>query len=347
MLAPAALVTALVVTFGFVLGGGSADDAKSVDEPSSSAPQVPTPSPTESARPERPEPVVLAVRKKLVGPTITIKRIPKPKYTIFPQFSFTIATFNLLGHSHTAPGGDRKNMANSGLRTGLAVKALRSSSVDLVGLQEFQGPQLGAFLNQTGGSYALWPRASDGQEKFANAIAWRTDTFRLAQTKTVGIPYFFGKVRPMPYIQLEHIATGQKMWILNVHNPANARGDAARWRAAATRIEINLLNQLTAEDPDMPVFFTGDMNDREGFFCAITGNTALAAANGGSTTGSCAPPPRPLAVDWIFGSNVTFSAYRSLRTPEIQRATDHPLVAAEVTIAERKEKIVYPKPAGN
>ncbi|KQY57574.1 MULTISPECIES: endonuclease/exonuclease/phosphatase family protein [unclassified Nocardioides] len=345
MLAPAALVTALVVIFGFVLGGESDDSNKTSAEPSTtvSAPpsQQPSGSPTASSTvPGRPE--GSTVQKKLVGPTVTIKRKPKPKYDVAPQFSFTIASFNLLGHSHTAPGGDRKGMAPSGVRTGLAVGALRNSSVDLVGFQEFQAPQMGAFLAQTGGSYGVYPPASAGVQLHANAVAWRTDTFNLVQSETFGIPYFFGQIRQMPVVQLEHIATGQKLWLMNVHNPANAHGNAAKWRGAATQVEIDLANQLAADHPDEPVFLTGDMNDWEGYFCRITTSTGLKAANGGSTGSSCAPPPRPLAVDWVFGSDkVEFSDYRALRTPDIQRASDHPLVAAEVTVPELRTRIIY------
>ncbi len=343
MLAPAALVTVLVVTFGFVLGGKD-DSQQTSAEPtsttSSSAPATPSTSPSPTGTQGKPE--GSGTRKKLVGPTVTIKRKPKPKYDVRPSFSFTIASFNLLGASHTATGGDRKGMAGSAMRTSLSVNALRNNGVDLVGFQEFQAPQMGAFLAQAGGTYDVYPSAGSGVQLHANAVAWRKDTFRLVEARTFGIPYFFGQTRQMPVVQLEHIATGQKVWLMNVHNPANAHGNAAKWRGAATQIEINLANQLAADHPGEAIFFTGDLNDWEGVFCRVTTSTALKAANGGSTGSSCAPPPRPLAVDWVFGSDdVAFSSYRALRTPEIQRATDHPLVAAEVTVPERKERIVY------
>ena len=44
-----------------------------------------------------------------------------------------------------------------------------------------------------------------------------------------------------------------------------------------------------------------------------------------------------MQVDWIFGSDqVAFSGYRVVDGPLVDRATDHPLVAAEVLVPERK-----------
>lgn len=349
MLAPAVILTALVAVLGFTLD--SDDDPASGDQagvptvaptPVVTPSATPTPSESSSSKPE-----ASGAKKKLVGPTLTIKRKPKPKSRTIDSFSFTLASFNLLGHSHTVNGG--RGLPPSVVRTPLAVNALRNNSVDLVGLQEFQAPQMARFMALAGGEYGVYPPASAGVMMHANAVAWRKDTFTLVEQRTFGIPYFFGQTRQMPVVQLEHNATGQRLWLLNVHNPANAHGNAAHWRSQATQIEVNLINQLSAEDENVPVFFTGDLNDWEGVFCKVTTSTSVKAANGGSTGSPCAPPPRPLAVDWVFGSDfVSFSNYRALRTPEIRRATDHPLVATEVTVPSFKEKIIYKdgKPVG-
>ena len=169
-----------------------------------------------------------------------------------------------------------------------------------------------------------------------NSIAWRTDMFTAVQKETVQIPYFGGKARLMPYVLLQHNLTGQKLWVANFHNPASTKdhGNNTRWRRAATSREISLANQLSATG--YPVFFTGDFNERAEYFCPLTANTTLKAANGGSTGGGCAPPPS-MQVDWIFGSDqVSFSGYRVVDGALVDRATDHPLVASEVLVPERK-----------
>ena len=61
------------------------------------------------------------------------------------------------------------------------------------------------------------------------------------------------------------------------------------------------VNRLRAETPFLPVFFTGDMNDREEFFCPVTARTELRAANGGATSAGSAssPGPRRSTGSWV------------------------------------------------
>ena len=64
------------------------------------------------------------------------------------------------------------------------------------------------------------------------------------------------------------------------------------------------------------------------------GAAPLHSASGGSVRGqACAPPPR-MGVDWIYGtSHATFSSYTEIWGGLVRRATDHPLVFADVTVA--------------
>ena len=144
MLAPALLVTAAVVAFGFVVSP-SDDQQRASDTPTSTLTST-TPSPTTSkpAAP-KPKPQGKARRDQLTGPRITLALKPKPKFEVFEPFSFTIASFNVLGHSHTKPGGNRKGYAQSGVRMGWALSALTGNGADIVGLQEFQQTQLNNF----------------------------------------------------------------------------------------------------------------------------------------------------------------------------------------------------------
>ena len=75
-------------------------------------------------------------------------------------------------------------------------------------------------------------------------------------------------------------------------------------------------------------------NERGEAFCMVTGSGDIVAANGGSTGGSCAPPPGA-GIDWIFGtSDVTFSDYVRYQDGFVQRTTDHPVIEARATITE-------------
>jgi endonuclease/exonuclease/phosphatase family metal-dependent hydrolase len=337
MLAPALLVTAAVVVFGFV-ATPSGDQERAADNPTPSQTAVATPSPPATSEPPTPasKPQAKVRRDQLTGPRVTLELKPKPQFEVQDAYSFTIASFNVLGHSHTVKGGNRKGYASSGVRMGWALSALQGTGADIVGFQEFQQPQFNNFNGRTGGGWDVWPGMAAGSLGVENSVAWRTDMFSAVQKETVQIPYFGGKARLMPYVLLQHNTTGQKLWVANFHNPATTKdhGNNTRWRRAATSREISLANQLAASG--YPVFFTGDFNERAEYFCPLTANTALKAANGGSTGGSCAPPPS-MQVDWIFGSDaVSFSGYRVVDGALVDRATDHPLVAAEVLVPERK-----------
>lgn len=339
MLAPAAVVTALVVVLGFAVDPGDDDTARRTDArtsgsatPSGPADASPTPS-APSAQPAS-GPQARLKPGMLTGPRVVLKPKPKPK----PQFrtvgaaSFTVASFNVLGHSHTVPGGNRPGYASSRTRMGLALDALYGRGVEVVGLQEFQAAQFHNLMGRAGGTWDVWPGMAVGHNGVENSIAWRQDTFTAVEKHVIDIPYFGGRTKAMPYVLLRHDATGQEFWFANFHNPADTSGHGrnGKHRRAATAREIDLANRLAA--PNRAVFFTGDFNERAEYFCRLTGNTALKAANGGSTGSSCSPPDRML-VDWVFGSDhVDFTSYSVIDGRTVDRASDHPLVAADVTV---------------
>jgi endonuclease/exonuclease/phosphatase (EEP) superfamily protein YafD len=81
------------------------------------------------------------------------------------------------------------------------------------------------------------------------------------------------------------------------------------------------------------VLLTGDFNERSEAICRMTsGGTMRAAAPSGSASG-CGAPAKT-GIDWIFGTtHIDFSGYLRQRTPLISRATDHPFVVTNATIA--------------
>jgi hypothetical protein len=76
------------------------------------------------------------------------------------------------------------------------------------------------------------------------------------------------------------------------------------------------------------VIVTGDMNDREEFYCRVVPPAGLVAANGGSYADGCHPPPSPIPVDWVVGSGVTWSGYWRDTSPITARVSDHFIVSA-------------------
>jgi endonuclease/exonuclease/phosphatase family metal-dependent hydrolase len=239
-----------------------------------------------------------------------------------------VATFNVLGNSHTAPGGNSRNHIDGRTRMRWTVKSLTNHAVDIAGLQEFEPVQETAFTELTAGTWSHFPY-SGGQAGSPNVVAWRSDLWSAVATYRLPVPYFHGHPIGMPYVLLEDSA-GDRVWVISVHNPADTRGPAKRWRAAAVRAEAHLVARLHASGT--PVILTGDMNDRTPFFCTVTAMAPVHAANGGTTGLSC-QPPNPMEIDWIVGtSDVTFDSYTSTRRSPINRASDHRMVYADISL---------------
>ena len=243
-------------------------------------------------------------------------------------FEFRVATYNVLGASHTGPGG-RPGYPDAGTRMDVAVGALRSNDVDVVGFQEFESTQYGMFTARAG-EYSLYPGLALGTKSVRFNIAWRSSVFQMVEARTLAIPYAGGSRIEMPVVLLESLATKRRVWVANFHNPADTPnlGNNARWRAEAAGIELAYLSDLHQQAGD-PVVVTGDFNERAEIFCRFTASGVFSAAAGGSNSGGCSPPPN-MQVDWIFGSTgVAFSSYAATDTG---RSSDHNLVNATATL---------------
>jgi endonuclease/exonuclease/phosphatase family metal-dependent hydrolase len=246
---------------------------------------------------------------------------------------FKIASFNVLGHSHTQPGGNKPGYATSAIRTAWANEVLNVQAMDIVGFQELQAPQLKKIQQLQGNSWEFFPGSSRSNAAMQNSIGWRTAVWRRVSVGTIPIPYFYGRPVPMPYVQLAHVRTGRRIFVYNAHHPASTRGPAQHWRDEATRRGIALVNRLRAKFPTTPVFVTGDMNDRADYFCPTVRQTDLEAANGGTSTKSGCNPPADLRIDWILGtSDAEFSRYEALDGGLIDRITDHPIITSQVQV---------------
>ena len=245
-----------------------------------------------------------------------------------------VASFNVLGHSHTISGRRARLMGDSITRMGRTVKIIDKQAFDLIGFQEMQRIQATEFQRLRGTTWSLYPGTSMTAADGENSIGWRNDVWTLVEATTQQITYFDGRIRNMPIVLLRHNRTNQLVYVMNVHNPANTRqyGNQSAWRAEAMRREIAKINELRAAYPRYPVIFTGDLNERESAFCAMTYPAQLFAANGGTNDGAtCTPPAKPVGIDWIMATDdAQLSNYASLRSRRIRHTTDHPVVTARI-----------------
>jgi hypothetical protein len=245
-----------------------------------------------------------------------------------PTLDFVLSSFNVLGANHTSASGKHPEMASGPARAVGAAELIRRHDADVIGFQELQGSQLAALRRHT--NLEFYPGSSLRRQDSDNSIGWRRDRWVAVEEHTVRIPYFDGGLRAMPFVRLRSLGTGLEAWFANFHNPAETAQyhHQQRYRTRATRIEIRLANRLITTH--LPVFVTGDMNERSSYFCRFTAGTAMVAARGGSHNGRCLAG-RPRAVDWIFGSpGVDFTGYAEDHSHLVDVTTDHPVVVARV-----------------
>lgn len=245
---------------------------------------------------------------------------------------FTVATFNVLGATHTE--NPRRGFDTYPSRMRRTVRLINEREFDIVGFQEYQWRQHELFVKLTGGTWGVYPGMEHGKGPVQNSIVWRTAEWTLVEKRLYKSPYFYGTMVSQPYVRLRNKATGREVWVINTHNPADARGPAQQWRDQAMAIQADLANRLEATG--RPVFLVGDFNDREDAFCAITGQSNLKAANGGSWAGGVCSPPRRSRIDWVFMSKpVQVVAYVDLVDALVKSITDHPVIYSQVRMPLR------------
>ena len=239
--------------------------------------------------------------------------------------TFQIGSFNVLGSQHSAPGGDHARYPAASVRNAGAVARIRSFGVDILGTQELQPDQLNGITAMTG--YAAYPGYAFGSRETDNSILYDDSRFEFVSGSSFTI-HFMHANRPQTILRLRDRETGREFYVLNMHASAGGGGYAVTRRAGPYTAAVTI-NRLKAEG--IPIFLTGDMNDRAEFFCRVAPSTGMVAAIGGSVSGGC-HPAGALAVDWVLGwGNVSFSGYIEDRST-LGRVSDHHFVAATATV---------------
>ena len=302
-------------------GNTHAPEPQEVVQPS--GPIVPSePSPTGSPAFGQPiSPVELAQQQQAAE--LARKAAEEANRQQAGPFDVRIGSFNVLGSQHTAPGGDRKNFPLASVRSAGAADVIAKHDVEILGTQELQDDQLAALLSRTG--FAAYPGLEWGVKETDNSILYDADRFAFVSGSKFIIP-FMGRPRPQPILLLKDRATGGEFYVVNTH-PSAHDGQYLTERRQGQDTLVGIVNQLKASG--LPVLVTGDMNDREEFYCRVVQPAGMVASNGGSYTGGCNPPPSPIAVDWVVGAGpVTWSDYWRDTSPVTNRISDHFIISA-------------------
>jgi murein DD-endopeptidase MepM/ murein hydrolase activator NlpD len=196
-----------------------------------------------------------------------------------------VASFNIF---HDDPGQSDEFWK---ARLTRSVKVLVGNGIDVAGLQEVRPSQMAAFNTaEFGGNvYDMHPKATNGPNYSPNPIIWNKAKYKLIKTGEVPFTYFGGSKSQAPLVRLETIETGQQFYVINTHDPADARGEADMYRLENAKRYSDIMKNLAKDG--IPIFFTGDFNSgyslRTGnnntfgniranlTYCILTDNTGL------------------------------------------------------------------------
>jgi hypothetical protein len=251
---------------------------------------------------------------------------PLPQSSLFDNNGFTLASFNSLGAVHTPTA----RYPGYAARTPKQVTMLNGYGVDVVGMQEFEPKQRDLFLATAGSTYGIWPQPD--APRTDNSLLWRNSTMEFISGTTMGIPYFQGRTAQVPVVLLRQRATGREAYFINVHNPASIAkyGDQSRFRAQAIAVEKAKIVALRRTG--LPVFVTGDFNDREKAFCPLTAGKLMISAN--SIPSMTCALPRTLWIDWVFAAGpARFTSWVKDMKPRTLAISDHPIIVTHAYIA--------------
>ncbi len=240
---------------------------------------------------------------------------PAPVRYLFDNTGFTVASFNMLGASHTPNG----RYAAYTSRTPRALALLKARGVDVAGLQEFEQKQADLMLRDATFKSAFGAFRG-GKPDSRNAIIWRNSTMQLVSSDLLPIKYFNGSIIQIPIVLLRQRSTGRTAYFMNTHNPASGvfgYGNQAPYRNYDIGVEKAKIVALRATG--RPVFFTGDFNDRGAAFCPMTANKLTISPNSIPSM-TCAYPTQS-SIDWIFAAGqARFSSFTCDRYPRTPRS---------------------------
>lgn len=243
------------------------------------------------------------------------------------QVSFTIGTLNVLGSQHTGPhGDDHHGWPSASWRTPQEAAYIKRHGVDVVGLQEAQPDQLNGLMRLTG--FKAYPGYAFGSQNTDNSILYDPDKFEFVSGTSFKIVFMHGP-RPQTVLKLRDKQTGREMYFINMHTSAGHDPGHTATRHAGMATAVGYINSLKKEG--LPIFVTGDMNDRAPFKSRVLGPADLTAPIFGPWHQRIYGPGW-LAVDWIAGSpSVEWSDYW-VDILQKRKISDHYFITAHATI---------------
>lgn len=254
--------------------------------------------------------------------------------------SFRVASFNVLGASHTdGPGANKPSWPSWSVRIEKSLNVIQSKELDIIGFQEFE-PSQRNYLKQKLPNYGM---SSKGKE--SDSIMWNGDKFELVSEGTWQTTYFGGKIQE-PWVKLRDVSTQQEFHVMNVHDPINRGQGDAQTRYENAKAHLQKVNELKAE---APVLLTGDFNsaysndagagaatNEQLTYCVLTkGGMNDAYDLSVPRQAKCPNKPKNMKnfIDHIYlTSELDVSSFDYVESGANSNGADHPTIFADVTI---------------
>jgi endonuclease/exonuclease/phosphatase family metal-dependent hydrolase len=256
--------------------------------------------------------------------------------------AFKIASFNIYYNTDESKRDYSINKWPERLQR--SARVIKSNDIAVAGLQEVRESQWRRLQDKDylGDQYGVYPRAyKNGVYASQNPIVWNKDRFELiaAGSKTIRGPHVTKDglyADSNTQVELRDKATGQRLYVINTHEPVgNGGAIAARYNSAKARTDY--VRTLAKEGK--PIFLTGDFNAKYNpnnprqqtfgdklenmSYCILTNDTglwdALDAAR--KDSGRCSAKDGP--VDHVFLSrSVSVLKYDYNSEPAPQNGSD-------------------------
>ena len=172
--------------------------------------------------------------------------------------SLNIATFNIL-HVGTDPYEQQWRT-----RLPISIDVLKKNSIGVAGLQEVRPQQHELLKSETYATdtYDIFPKISDGPGFTPNPVIWNKSAYRLVSGKTLPIEYDSGSKIDHATLVLLEDNSGNQFYVLNTHDPANARPGSDNQNALSRLNNAKFYKQYLGDlaKEGKPVMLTGDFN---------------------------------------------------------------------------------------
>jgi surface antigen len=257
---------------------------------------------------------------------------------------FRIASFNVLGKSHTdGPSANKPGWATWSERIQASLRVIQSNNLEIIAFQEFE-PDQRAYLKEHLPNYGQSTHGKD-----SDSIMWNSDRFDMVGKGTWETVYFGGPIQE-PWVKLKDKDTQQEFYVLSVHDPIN-RGQGS----AQTRYENALKHKALVErlQSEAPVLLVGDFNSaytKDGgagatsneklTYCVIAVNGPMNDAYDLSVPRQEKCPNKPKQgvrnyIDHIYLTpeiEVEKNSFKEIRSGETSNGSDHPTIFSDVVI---------------